>query len=338
MILDEHVLLKELTTLRVGGEARFVAYCENESDIKEAVARAKQEGVSFFVLGGGSNVLAHDTGYAGMIIRPLFDEVSFEAEQDGMVLVTAGANVAWDALVQAVAMRGLWGIENLAGIPGTVGAAPVQNIGAYGTELSDTLVFVDIFDIQSLVSRRLRSTECSLAYRDSRFKREPQVIILRVGLALRTVGTPNLSYKDIARVAKEETLLTPGQVGDAVRAIRSKKFPSLEEFGTAGSFFKNPIVSQEQYDELQKKFPELPGFPEGNGIKIPLAWFLDTVLNLRGFRRGHASLFERQPLVVVSEQGARASEVHELADDVAQRVFEATGITIEREVRHIPEK
>jgi UDP-N-acetylmuramate dehydrogenase len=336
MKIQEDVPLSSLTTLKVGGRARYVITCASKQELEEAVRFSRERGLSFFVLGGGSNVLAHDEGYEGVIIMLSFNELTFTSE-GSRTLAISGASVLWDTLVDACAKRGLWGIENLAGIPGTVGASPIQNIGAYGSELKDTLKYVEVFDATTGTSLCLPSSECRFGYRESRFKHEPALIILTVALSLSTEGTPNLSYKDLAACTASE-LTTPSEVGNAVRMIRSKKFPDLATHGTAGSFFKNPVISEEAFTSLKATYPELPGFRGTNGVKISLAWLLDHVLSLKGFRVNRAYLFDAQPLVLVADEGATAKDISELADAVALRVKDATGISLEREVRTLPKK
>lgn len=334
----ENVPLSELTTLKVGGSARYVALCESEADVREAVGFAKRTALPFYVLGEGSNVLASDRGYAGVVLLVRIKGVSIE--KDGSrARITAGAGVSWDEVVRAAASVPAWGIENLAGIPGTMGAAPVQNIGAYGADLSQVLESVEIYDANDDSVRRLSRDECRLGYRDSRFKHEQGLIILRVTLSLMLDGQPQLSYSDLARAAAAgEDLSTPGKIGDAVRAIRARKFPSLSEHGTAGSFFKNPVMSEEAYASLKEKYGEAPRFPHPDGVKVPLAFILDKALSLRGFRLGRAWLFGAQPLVLVIDEGGTAEDVDALAREVEKRVEDATSIKIEREVRSMPEK
>ena len=338
MTLRENVPLSSLTTLRAGGATRAVAECERVDDVLEALAYARERGMPWYILGDGSNVLAHDEGYEGLIIRPRIAGISF-ADDGASVGMTTGAGVSWDACVREAAARGLWGIENLAGIPGTCGAAPVQNIGAYGAELSQVLDRVDVFDIREETVRTLSKDECALGYRDSRFKHDPSLIILFVTLRLSTQGSARADYSDL-KAAKEagEDLSTPQKIGDSVRAIRARKFPDLAVSGTAGSFFKNPILSKAQYAALSERYGDVPQFPNPSGIKIPLAFILDKVLHLRGFRMGHAHLFGAQPLVLVLDEGGTAAEIEALACEVETRVREATGITIEREVRSLGNK
>lgn len=336
MELREQIPLSTLTTLKVGGPASIVAVCTTDEEIHAAVALSKERGLPYYVLGGGSNVLAPDEGYEGIIILIRTDGVTLTEEGD-RVLVSAAAGVSWDALVRQVAEEGLWGIENLAGIPGTVGAAPIQNIGAYGAELSSTLVHVDAIDTKTNEIVRIPAAECALAYRDSRFKHDSTLIVTNVRLALSKTGAPKIEYKDLQKVQAEGVDLSrPSAIGDAVRRVRAGKFPDLTTTGTAGSFFKNPILTPERYEELKEKYGEVPSFPHPDGVKIPLAFVLDRVLNLRGFRQGPVWLFGSQPLVLALDPSGMARDVESLARLVEQKVYDATGITIEREVRSMP--
>ena len=334
--IEEKVLLAPLTTFRIGGPARFFVRVRNADELRESFDFARDKKLTVLVLGGGSNILVGDEGFDGLVIKI---EIKGSEEQEGRLIAghhtntvggVAGAGEGWDALVQYAIEKKLWGIENLSGIPGTVGAAPIQNIGAYGAELKDTLQFVEVFDTSHNAVVRLSNNECGFAYRTSSFKKNPgRFVVMRVGLVLRRDGAPNLSYTDLKSLQNP----TLSDIRQAVLAIRAKKFPDLTREGTAGSFFLNPIVSKEKAQELKKRFPDLPQFPAGQGMKISLAWLLDNVLHLKGTARGSARLYERQPLVIVAKGGARAHEVRELAEFVASRVREELNIEIEPEVR-----
>lgn len=329
MIVREYVPLSSLTTLCVGGPARFVIAAASDEEVRAACAFARTRSAPLCVLGDGSNVLAKDEGYEGVIIMPRLIDMSFGSEE-----AVVGAGVSWEAFVKEAASRNLWGVENLAGIPGTVGAAPVQNIGAYGAEVKDVISFVDVMRAHDGETERLTRSDCAFSYRDSIFKREEGRIILRVGFRLSGSGAPRLSYPDLMRARESGApLMTAQQVGDAVRAIRAEKFPDLSSCGTAGSFFKNPVVSERAFDALKKEYPDIPGFEDGDTVKVPLAYILDKILGLRGYRKGSAHLYERQPLVLVLDRGGSVRDVEALARDVEARVFEATGIIVEREVR-----
>ena len=329
------VPLQDLTTFRIGGPARYVIDITNDETLRDAIAFADEQHLPHRVLGEGSNVLAADDGYEGVVLRMVTSECSF-SDEGGATTVTADAGLHWDALVREAAARNVWGIENLAGIPGTVGAAPVQNIGAYGVELERCLTSVAVFNTETKQRGSLTKSECGFGYRESRFKHEPHLIITSVTFTLTRTPTPELSYGDIARaIADGVAHATPGEIGEMVRSIRAKKFPDITKEGTAGSFFKNPTISEKAFMELAIRYPNLPHYPVVNGVKIPLAYILDQVLGLRGYRKGKARLFEAQPLVLVADHGATRDDVDALASEVTQKVFDATHITIEREVRDL---
>ena len=191
-----------------------------------------------------------------------------------------------------------------------------------------------MIDLDSGVAHTLTSLECAFGYRDSRFKREPNLLITAVTFKLAVNGIPQLGYADLARAAaRGETFETSRDVARAVHTIRSAKFPDLQTHGTAGSFFKNPVVSATMFASLRETYPELPGYEQHDGVKVSLAWILDHVLNLRGYTENHVALFERQPLVLVTRPGATAYDVDAFASHIAEKVFDATHVAIEREVR-----
>jgi UDP-N-acetylmuramate dehydrogenase len=334
MKYTEEISLSELTTFKLGGKAASYAACGNSEDIKTALALSRERGLPWYIIGGGSNLLASDDGYEGILIHLSANTVSFEEQEDGTVLAIAEAGAVWDSLVEESIQRGLWGLENLAGIPGSVGGAPVQNIGAYGADVSDTLAWAEAFDTSSNELRRFTNTDCAFGYRESLFKYTPSLIIMRVAFTLSHNGVPHIEYADLKKRAEAgETLDTPTAIAQAVRTIRGGKFPDLSISGTAGSFFKNPTLTQETFQTLIQKYPELPGYEAEGGIKISLAWILDHVLNLKGYSEGKVRLFEKQPLVIVAEKGATAHDVDSLARNIESRVFDVAGITLEREVR-----
>ncbi|HUQ30374.1 MAG TPA: UDP-N-acetylmuramate dehydrogenase [Candidatus Paceibacterota bacterium] len=332
-MIQEHVPLAPHTTFKIGGAARFFASVSDLREAEDAVAYAALHQVPVRVLGGGSNVLVSDMGVDALVLAYGAKQISFVPHGD-TVHVVADAGAPWDELVSAASARGLWGTENLADIPGTVGGALVQNIGAYGAELKDIFVEAEVLHLPSSTQRVITKNEAGFGYRTSLFKKQPEFLIMRATLALAPLGMPQLSYPDLVKANERgEVLRTPTEIAEAVRRIRRGKFPNLDEEGTAGSFFKNPIVSAEQAARLTEQFPELRQFPHKDGlVKVSLAWILDHVLHLNGFAMGHARLFERQPLVIATSFGATAEEVENLGAEIAKRVFDATGIAIEREV------
>lgn len=331
--MEEDRPLAPLTTLGVGGNARFFIEARKEEDVHEAITVARERALPLFVLGNGSNLLVPDAGVGGVVVKVALDGITVEDGGDH-VRITAGAGARWDDVVDAATERGVFGVENLAGIPGSAAGAAVQNIGAYGGEFSRVFEYADCIDASTGENVRIARDDAAFGYRTSVFKQKGGYIILRVVLRLPKAGQPDLSYGDVAR-AKEAgvPLGTPAEVAAAIRAIRLRKFPGPGDGGTAGSFFKNPTVESSAADALRARFPELPAFPQKDGtVKLSLAWILDHALSLKGYARGNVRLFERQPLVIVAESGATADDVDALARDVAARVREATNISIEREV------
>jgi UDP-N-acetylmuramate dehydrogenase len=327
MEIEENAPLAPLTTFRLGGPARFFVRVKNLDELKQALACAKTKNIQALVLGGGSNMLVSDAGFDGLVIKIEFSGVELE---DSTLIAAAGES--WDGLVARAVDEGLWGIENLSGIPGTVGAAPVQNIGAYGSELKDTLLWLEAFDIEQNEVVRFTNSECGFGYRTSVFKKAPgRYVILRVAFALQKDGTPNDSYKDLVGIGR----FSLPEIRTQVLQVRARKFPDINQEGTAGSFFLNPTVSPETAAALKEKYPELPQFAAEGGVKLSLAWLLDKVLRLKGASVGGARLFERQPLVVVAARGARAQDVVFLAQKIKKEVQEKIGIEIEEEVRMI---
>jgi UDP-N-acetylmuramate dehydrogenase len=337
MDIQEQVLLAPLTTFGIGGPAQFFARAKSVSDIEEAIAFAKERNIPVCILGGGSNTLFDDAGFSGLVIQVEIEGVQLERDMQGALLV-AGAGEKWDALVERAVGEDLWGIENLSGIPGTVGGAAVQNIGAYGVALSQTLAWIDVYDVSVHAQTRLTSADYMSGYRDSVFKHEPdRYVVLQVALRLLSVPHPIVSYKDLAeRFAGAQPTLK--EVREAVLAIRAAKFPDLSVEGTAGSFFKNPVLPEAQAKELAARYPGMPSFalPESSDIKIPLGWFLDYrhgIMDLRDLQVGGARMYEKQFLVLVVRRHTSSRDVKELARIVQEKVFKTLNIAIEPEVR-----
>jgi len=336
MTIEEDIPLAPYTTFGIGGPARYLALVQDVKEVCEALAFAKAKALKIFVLGGGSNVLIDDEGFDGLVLKIECRGVNTVREGDGALMV-AGAGESWDNLVARAVQEELWGLENLSGIPGTVGGAVVQNIGAYGAALSQTLEWVEVLDQEQERIKTFTKEACQFGYRESIFKKEPgRYLVLHAAFLLSTTPQPNISYKDLTDRFKGATP-TLQEIRTAVLSIREKKFPDLSAEGTAGSFFKNPVVSPEEAQKLAARYPGLPLFtlPESAGIKIPLGWLLDFrhgVLDMRGVRVGGARLFERQFLVIAAEKKSTAADVKELAKIVQEKVLTTCGISVENEV------
>ncbi len=343
MTFLEHVSLAPHTSFKIGGPARFFCIVKTVDELKAAVLFANSKKVPFFILGGGSNILISDKGFAGLVIKMEITGISLKVERskkgEENTIVIAGAGESWDGLVKYAVLKGLGGIENLSLIPGTVGAAPIQNIGAYGSEVKDAIWWVEVLDVKLVEITTLSKNKCAFRYRSSIFKDMPgRYIVTRVAFKLSKDAPLNIEYRDVQewyRTHADHPRTIAG-VRDAVVAIRTAKLPDLKQWGTAGSFFKNPIIAANHYSELKKKYPEMPGFPEADGrVKVPLGWILDKVCNAKGLKAGNVSTYEKQALVLVATPGATAAEVDKLAIQLTDEVNELTGIVVEREVEYI---
>ncbi len=331
--IKERVSLKDKTTLAVGGEALHYIEVATLPDLAEAVSFAQKAALPLFVLGGGSNVLVSDAGFAGLVLKMQLKGRRYEEKGD-KVIATFAAGEVLDEVVAETVKKGWWGLENLSAIPGTVGATPIQNVGAYGVEISDLLTTVEVYDCVAKAPVTLSNEQCRFGYRDSIFKQAEgkKYIITSVTFCLSKTANPKLQYADLAKrfaIAPP----SPSLIRQAVIEIRSAKFPDWHVVGTAGSFFKNPIIKKSAAAELAEKFPDLPIYEvDEDQSKVSLGFVLDKICHLKGYTVNHVGLYEAQALVLVASRGATATEVLEFSKNVSEKVFEATNILIEREV------
>ncbi len=330
--------LKELTTFKIGGPAKYFCIAKSEDEIIEAIGFSKKNKIPFFVLGGGSNILVDDKGFDGLVIKIELMGIKYE-EKDNFVKATVGAGENWDNFVADTVERGYCGLENLSMIPGTVGASPVQNIGAYGSEVKDTIESVYVLDVKKDEYITFTNSQCDFSYRDSIFKQEKnRYIVLSVIFNLSKKLKLNLEYKDLKEYFSRRNLSSPTlkQVRNAVINIRTEKLPNLQEYGTAGSFFKNAIVSLAKAKELVEKYPEIILHPVNDKkVKVPLAWILDNICEFKGKRKGNVGVYKNQALVLVNYGNATAEEITNLAQEMVDSVYEKTGIEIFPEVEYV---
>lgn len=325
----ERIQLSEYSTMKIGGEALVFRVTKKEG-IREAVEHAKGLNLPVFVLGGGSNVLFPDHGYAGLVIK--LESKGIVADGD---MVTAEAGEEWDAFVAWTLEHGYYGLENLSGIPGTVGASPIQNIGAYGVEVKDLIESVEVFDTEDLVFKVLINKECEFGYRTSTFKKPEgkRYVVTSVKFRLQQKFSPKIMYKDLAKYFDDKASPAPQEVREAVLEIRSRKFPNLKTYGTAGSFFKNVICEAQMAGGLHSAYPDMPVFDASNGMKkISTAYILDKICGLHGLREGNVGLYANQSLVVVNYGGATAEEIKNFIAKIKDIVKQKTGIDLEEEV------
>ena len=328
--MQEFVPLAPRTTLGVGGAARRFREVASEAELVEALRRARGAGWPVFLLGGGSNLVFHDAGWPGLVLS-LTGNAIVEAETPGMLTVDAG--MPWDDFVRLTVERGLGGVECLAGIPGTVGATPVQNVGAYGQDVGETLVSVRALDRTTLEISEIPARECGFGYRKSRFNGADsgRWLILSVTFALAPNARPALKYADLQKHFGEDTSPSLVDVYHAVREIRGRKGmvvdPADPDSRSAGSFFKNPIVGQE------KKPIDSPGWAAPDDcIKLPAAWLIEKAGLAKGTSLvGGVGISGKHPLALVNRGDATALDVAESAQLVQSRVFDAWGIRIHPE-------
>ncbi|SDD23847.1 UDP-N-acetylmuramate dehydrogenase [Aquimonas voraii] len=326
------VELADLNTFHVRARARRFCRVENVDALIEAAADCQARHVVPFVLGGGSNLLI--LGDLDVpVIQPALLGLSITPLDGDRVELQAAAGEPWDAVVSFACRDGLWGVENLALIPGSAGAAPVQNIGAYGVELGDRLAWVEALDLGDMSLRRLPREELALGYRDSRFKAERgRWIITRIALHLLRSAQPKLGYAGLREAFGDGEPTTPGQVADAVRAIRRRKLPDPAQVGNAGSFFKNPELPDASAAVLAAEHPGLPVYPgtRPGFSKLSAGWLIERA-GCKGLRHGDAGVSDQHALVLVNHGAACGRELFELAEDVRERVRQRFGVRLEPE-------
>lgn len=335
MDIHTHVSLAEFTTLRLGGPASFFVTVRSLLDLREAIAFARTHDLETYILGGGSNVLFPDAGWDGLVIRIAIVGREYTENSKGDAQVIASAGEVWDELVSDSVMQGFWGIENMSFVPGTVGATPVQNVGCYGVSVSDCIDWVEVLDMHTDALHILSPGDCAFGYRDSIFKHTAgaHFIVTRVAYRLKTHPSPQIAYKDLAVYFGNRTDVSVREVREALREIRGKKFPNLHEVGTAGSFFKNPIVSTTVLKEIRGWLgDDVPSYPvDERHVKIPAAWLLEK-FGFKGKQVGAVGCWKEQPLVLVHYGGGTSSEFTLFAYDIMREVKRRTTIKLEPEV------
>ncbi|WP_227367912.1 UDP-N-acetylmuramate dehydrogenase [Halomonas sp. M20] len=331
-MIRQDVDLSRANTLGLPCRAERFLATDDIATTRDALRQAVKRDWPLTVLGGGSNLVLQPW-LPGLALQPSFADLRFEEVGEGDVLVHAGAGLNWHALVEALAAKELWGIENLSLIPGHVGAAPIQNIGAYGVELADVLERVYLLHLEDGREAVFDREECGFGYRDSVFKHalENRVVITRLVLRVSTRAQPRLDYGDLA--ARLPAKPSASDVVAAVSAVRREKLPDPTVLGNAGSFFKNPVVANEQAKALLAKHADMPHFPLADGgVKLAAGWLIDQC-GLKGLRERHVGIHERQALVLVHHGGGSAGELLALAQRVVDKVQARFGVTLEREPR-----
>jgi UDP-N-acetylmuramate dehydrogenase len=330
--IRENVSLGTMNSLGIEARARYFVSVTTVEALRRALAWASEASVEPLLLGGGSNlVFAGD--YPGLVIRIAIARRCWEQVSGDEATLVLGAGENWHESVLYAASSGYRGIENLALIPGTVGAAPVQNIGAYGTELQDTLVDIRALDRQTGNEVVLTNSLCHFSYRDSVFKHEPgRYVITEVRLRLSRTRPFSLDYRDLCDYFDGQDLrdLTPLDVASAVMAVRRRKLPDPEQLPNAGSFFKNPVVPLATWESLKEQHPEIAGYPGDDNAKVAAAWLIDQC-GWKGYRNSRVGVHNRQALVLVNHSNGSGQDVLALANRIREDVEARFGIALEME-------
>lgn len=330
MNVNNNVNLKPFHTFGIDMPCDVLVEAQTIDDLIAAYRNPEWNELPKLILGKGSNVLFTEPFHGVVIINQLLGK-SITATEEGVLLTVAGGE-DWPSLVEWSLEQGMSGLENLAMIPGCAGSAPIQNIGAYGVEFKDICDYVEYLDLTTFKSVRLTAAECQFGYRDSIFKHEllGRVVITEIGLKLPTTWAPNLTYGPLK--AEKDLLTTPREVFDLVCDIRGTKLPDPRVTGNAGSFFKNPVISQETYQTLQAQYPDLSGYETEGGVKIAAGWLIDRC-GLKGHQIGGAQVHPQQALVIVNVAEAAAKDILELAWFIKLAVMDKYGVELEHEVR-----
>ncbi|NCD00910.1 UDP-N-acetylmuramate dehydrogenase [bacterium] len=332
----EKVDLSLYTTFKIGGPAKYLVEVNDILDLFQIIDWNKKKKEKVLVIGGGSNMLISDDGFSGLVIVNNIKGIEETiGSNDNEVIITAKAGEDWDNFVKYTVEKGYWGLENLSYIPGTVGASPIQNIGAYGVEMKDSCVLVKAINIDTREEKTFSNKDCLFSYRSSIFKKElaGKYIITEVSFRLLKKSKARIEYGALKeKINKDIDIIKPRDVYKAVKEIRQEKLPEPEKFGNAGSFFKNPEVNKEKFEQLEEKFDDLKSYDLGNGMhKIPAGWMIEKA-GWKGKNLGSAGVWKNQALILVNNGGASFSEVLELMNNIIEDVDKMFGIKLNPEV------
>ncbi|WP_425433821.1 UDP-N-acetylmuramate dehydrogenase [Marinobacter mobilis] len=338
IMVGEGVSLERFNTLGIDVQARYFTEVKSLDQLTQALDWARQRSLEVLVLGGGSN-LVFAGNVEGLVVRIAMAGRQWADVNDDHAKLVLGAGERWHDAVIYAAKAGYRGIENLALIPGTAGAAPVQNIGAYGVELKDTLTEVVAWDRETSAVVTLSVDECQFGYRDSLFKRCPErYIILEISLCLSRSAPLNLGYGELQAYFSERQssdALTALDVAEGVVAIRRRKLPDPESLPNVGSFFKNPVVPLPTWDRLRQEFPEIAAYPAEHSVKLAAAWLIDQC-GWKGYRNERVGVHSRQALVLVNHAGGNGTDILDLANRIRADVRSRFGVELEMEPRVVP--
>lgn len=330
-----NISLKQYTTMKLGGETRYMATADSASDVVSLYRNARKENLPIFVLGGGSNVITHDEVFEGIVLLNKIKGFEVISETDETTDVKIGAGEVWDEVVEKAIGLGLQGIEAMSGIPGTAGAAPVQNVGAYGQEIADTLISLEAYDSKTDTIVTISADECDFSYRNSIFrdKEKGRYCILNITLRLNKAESKPPYYASLQKYIDENDIreVNLSVIRVAVLNIRSEKLPDPAELPSAGSFFKNALVEKWKLEELQREYSDIPNYAMSDGrYKIPTGWLIDKA-GLRGYRSHGMRVYEKNALVLVNDSATGYDDLAAIREEIVQIVFDKFGIKIEQE-------
>lgn len=335
-IYKENFSLKSYNTFGIEAKAKIFISFDDTSDIIPYLNDNKNKKLPILLLGGGSNIL-FVSDFQGIVIHPENKNITVIDETEDFVLVKIDAGVIWDDFVKWSTLNNWWGVENLSLIPGTTGAVPVQNIGAYGAEIKDFIEEVDAIDTSTLQTRIFRNSECKFDYRSSIFKTElkNKYIITSIFLRLSKVSNPVLNYGTVREKIDKKENITSNTIRETIISIRQSKLPDSKILPNAGSFFKNPVIEYEMANQLKRDFPDLVSFPAADGSsKVSAGWLIGKC-GWKGKRLGDAGVYEKQALVLVNYGNASGKDILELSEKIKESVKIKFNISLEREVNVI---
>lgn len=335
MEIHTDIPLKNYVTMRLGGNARFMTDAHDVAELIEICTRATERSIPIHVLGGGSNTLVHDEGFGGIVIRNRILGFDIVSDTDGRVTIKVGAGENWDAFVKRTVDMQLSGVEALSSIPGTVGAAPVQNVGAYGQEVAETIVSLEALDLRNMTLQTLSNEACNFSYRNSIFRSTEmgRYIITSVTFELSRVLPQPPFYKAVQEYfdANAITLYTPQVIRDAVSAIRKDKLPDPKEYPNTGSFFKNAIIEDWLYNDLKEQYPDMPSYDMPNNThKIPTGWLIEQA-GLKGQTLHGIKVHDKNALVLINESATSYADLAAARDEIVGKVRDMFRIMIEQE-------
>ncbi|KQS32678.1 UDP-N-acetylmuramate dehydrogenase [Dyadobacter sp. Leaf189] len=338
MQIQSNFPLRHYNTFGLESTACFFVEITSLTELTEILTNPEWKKTPKFILGGGSNILLTQDIDA-LVIHPKLTGIDKIKETDSQIWLKAGSGESWHEFVLHCVRSGYGGVENLSLIPGSIGAAPMQNIGAYGVEVKNVIESVEAVEVETGALHIFSNAECKFGYRESIFKKEAsgRFVITGVTFVLSKNPVLNIGYGDVQKTLAEMEVTVPtiSDVSEAIMRIRKSKLPDPAQIGNAGSFFKNPEIPAAQYDDLKKTYPEIPGYPvDENTVKVPAGWLIEKA-GWKGYRKGNIGVHEKQALVLVNYGGGTGNEIKLLSESIQESILSKFGISLKAEVNFI---